>query len=71
MIEVERNHLLWQTTLNTSAQDMLAMQSQLAAKVRQGLIPAVVGSSPTIETATRPKNSQAYDLYLRSSAISL
>ncbi|HEV8523126.1 MAG TPA: protein kinase [Terriglobales bacterium] len=68
-IQVPTNRLLWQTRLTAPAADLLALREQLASQVRVGLLPAL-GASGTIETATRPKNSEAYDLYLRSAAIS-
>jgi eukaryotic-like serine/threonine-protein kinase len=47
---------------------MIAMRGQITAKVRQGLVPAV-GASSSGEGGTRPKNEEAYDLYLRSVSV--
>jgi serine/threonine protein kinase/tetratricopeptide (TPR) repeat protein len=69
-IDVRKNRLLWQQTLRMPVQDLTSMQKQLETDLRQGLVPVLVGRSSAIETATRPKNAEAYDLYLRSSAIS-
>jgi tetratricopeptide (TPR) repeat protein len=52
-----------------AAPDMIAMRSQITAKVRQGLVPALGAGADSAEGATRPKNEEAYDLYLRSIAI--
>jgi tetratricopeptide (TPR) repeat protein len=41
------------------------MHSQITIKVRQGLVPAL-GVISVGESGTRPKNEEAYDLYLRS-----
>ncbi len=38
------------------------------AKVRQGLVPAL-GATSSGESGTRPKNEEAYDLYLRSVSV--
>jgi hypothetical protein len=48
---------------------MIAMRGQITAKVRQGLAPALGGGTNSSEGATRPKNEEAYDLYLRSIAL--
>jgi serine/threonine protein kinase/TolB-like protein len=67
-IDVENNRTLWRDTLNVAAPDMIAMRGQIAEKVRQGLVPALGAGTDTTETGTRPKNEEAYDLYLRSLA---
>ena len=65
-VDVENNRALWRETLNVAAPDMIAMRGQITAKVRQGLVPALgVGTEPA-DSGTRPKNEEAYDLYLRS-----
>jgi serine/threonine protein kinase len=68
-VDVENNRTLWRDTLNVAAPDMIAMRSQITAKVRQGLIPALGAGTDSAETSTRPKNEEAYDLYLRSLAL--
>ena len=42
---------------------------EITAKVRQGLVPALGAEQIPTEGATRPKNEEAYDLYLRSIAV--
>lgn len=69
-IDVKRNRLLWQQTVKMPVQDLTSMQKELETDLRRGLVPMLVGRSSAIETATRPKNAEAYDLYLRSSAVS-
>ncbi len=68
-VDVENNRTLWRDTLNVAAPDMIAMREQITAKVRQGLVPAL-GAGSASAGATRPKNEEAYGLYLRSLAIS-
>jgi len=68
-VDVENNRTLWRDTLNAAAPDMIAMRSQITAKVRAGLIPALGGETEAAETSTRPNNEEAYDLYLRSLAL--
>jgi tetratricopeptide (TPR) repeat protein len=65
-IEVHSNRVLWQQTLSASASDLISLQAQLATQVRQGLLPALGAISTTADTSTKPKNQEAYDLYLRS-----
>jgi TolB-like protein len=68
-VDVTSDRVLWQTTLSASAQDLIAMQNQLATQVRQGLLPLLGAAGGFIETSTRPKSQEAYDLYLRSTAV--
>ncbi len=68
-IDVENNRTLWRDSLTVAAPDMIAMRSEVTAKVRQGLVPALGVATNVAETSTRPKNEEAYDLYLRSLAL--
>ena len=65
-IDVANNRTVWRDTLNVGALDMIAMRGQIAAKVRQGLVPALGVGNNSAEAGTHPKNEEAYDLYLRS-----
>ena len=65
-IDVENNRTLWRDTMTVAAPDMIAMRGQITAKVRQGLVPALGAGTDSAEGATRPKNEESYDLYLRS-----
>jgi len=67
-IDVENDRILWQDTLNVAAPDMVAMREQITTRVRQGLVPAL-GVTSSGESGTRPKNEEAYDLYLRSISV--
>ncbi len=69
-IQVEGNRLLWQTTVTAPAEDLIALQAQIAAQIRQGLLPALGVAGDFLDTGTRPKNAEAYDLYLHSLALS-
>jgi tetratricopeptide (TPR) repeat protein len=48
---------------------MISMRGQITAKVRQGLVPALGASTNSAEAGTRPRNEEAYDLYLRSVSV--
>ena len=65
-IDVENNRTLWRDTMTVAAPDMIAMRGQITSKVRQGLVPALGAGTAAAEGITRPKNEEAYDLYLRS-----
>jgi serine/threonine protein kinase/tetratricopeptide (TPR) repeat protein len=67
--DVNSDRLLWQTNVNVSSQDFIAMQGEIATKARQGLLPILGASSGFIDTGTKPKNQEAYDLYLHSLAL--
>jgi serine/threonine protein kinase/tetratricopeptide (TPR) repeat protein len=69
-IQVDSDRLLWQTNLTTGAQDLIALQSTIATQIRQGLLPALGVTGGFLDTGTRPKDQEAYDLYLHSLALS-
>jgi tetratricopeptide (TPR) repeat protein len=68
-IEVGDNRVLWQETMSAPAEDLVAMREQVTWKVRAGLIPVLGANTSSEESGTRPKNEEAYDLYLRSIAL--
>src|SRR6202163_292174 len=68
-IQVEGNKLLWQTNVSAPAQDLIALQAQMAAQMRQGLLPALGIAGGFLDTGTGPKNAEAYNLYLHSVAL--
>jgi len=67
-VDVTSDRLLWQTTVTTGVNDVIALQGQLTAQVQQGLLPAL-GAGGTVSTASRPKSQEAYDFYLHSLAL--
>jgi len=69
-IETGTERLLWQTNLTGSTQDLIGIQEKLAKDVRQGLLPMLGAAGGFLETSKRPNNQEAYDLYLRSTAVS-
>ena len=68
-VDVANNRTLWRDTITAAAPDMISMRSQITAKVRQGLVPALGAGGDAADGATRPKNEEAYDLYLRSVSV--
>jgi TolB-like protein/predicted Ser/Thr protein kinase len=69
VIDVATNQVVWRETANGSAQNMIGLQEQITARVRQGLLPRLGGSPAQESAAARPKNEEAYDLFLRSAAV--
>jgi len=68
-IDVAGNRSLWRDTVTVSTSDKIAMREAVISRVHQGLVPLLGGSSASGRTETRPKNEEAYDLYLRSIAV--
>src|SRR5271165_2604632 len=68
-IQVDGDRLVWQTNVTAPAQDLISLQAQMAARIRQELLPALGATSGFLDTGTRPKNPEAYDLYLHSLAL--
>jgi serine/threonine protein kinase/tetratricopeptide (TPR) repeat protein len=67
--ETKSNRMLWQTNFTSSSEDLIALQGQLANQVRQGLLPILGAAGSYLDTGTRPKSQEAYDLYLHSLAL--
>jgi serine/threonine protein kinase/TolB-like protein len=68
-VDVTNDRLLWQTNLSVPDQDLISIQEQLTQQVRRGLLPILGAAGGYIDTGTRPKNQEAYDLYLHSLAL--
>ena len=69
VVQVKDDRALWQSNVTAAASDMISLQSQLSSQIAQGLLPALGSTLGGLESATRPKNAEAYDLYLRSAAV--
>jgi eukaryotic-like serine/threonine-protein kinase len=70
VVDSEANEVVWRDTLSGSAADLIGLQKQITAHLNQGLLPLLGAASGSSEGSTRPKNAEAYDLYLRSAALS-
>jgi eukaryotic-like serine/threonine-protein kinase len=68
-VDVADNRTVWRDTMTVAVPDLIAMRSQITAKVRQGLVPALGAGMDSGDAGTHPKNEEAYDLYLRSIAL--
>ncbi len=78
-LDVEAGHSLWRDVFITPAANSIRLEGEIASRTRSGLGPnlgakefalaSLLRMNVAIETATRPKNQQAYDLYLRAMAM--
>jgi eukaryotic-like serine/threonine-protein kinase len=69
-VEVKDNKLIWTSTLTAPADNLIALQNQMARKVRQELVPALGIAKGAVENSSAPANRDAYGAYLRSLAVS-
>jgi len=68
-VQASDNRLIWQTTFTAPTENLITLQSDLAAQVRKGLLPALGVMKGAEEAGSLPRNPAAYDLYLHSLAI--
>ncbi len=69
VIDTESNRLLWRDTSSAAVTDPIGLRQQISRRMRDGLFPLLGGASGSMESATQPRNAEAYDLYLRSKAL--
>jgi TolB-like protein len=69
LMDTEKNQVVWRDTLATPATDLIGLQQQITTRLNQRLLPLLGAASGAAEGSTRPKNPEAYDLYLRSAAL--
>jgi TolB-like protein/tRNA A-37 threonylcarbamoyl transferase component Bud32 len=70
VIDTESNRLLWRDTSSAAASNLIGLREQISTRLRHGLFPLLGSAAEATEAATRPKNAEAYDLYLRSKPLS-
>jgi TolB-like protein/Tfp pilus assembly protein PilF len=66
-IDVPTDRLIWESTVSEKADNFIGLQDKLKNEIQHGLLP-ILGGGGAIETASKPKNQEAYDFYLRSVA---
>ena len=69
-VEVSSDRVLWQTSIRAAPSELISFQADLNNQVRRGLLPMLGAAGGYIESGSRPKNPEAYDLYLRGVAAS-
>jgi TolB-like protein/tRNA A-37 threonylcarbamoyl transferase component Bud32/Tfp pilus assembly protein PilF len=70
VMDTEANRVVWRDTFSGAAGDLIPLQQQIKARLTEDLLPLVGAGSASTAGATQPKNPEAYDLYLRSVAVS-
>jgi TolB-like protein/Tfp pilus assembly protein PilF len=70
LLEMEGNRAVWRDTFDGAAGDLIRLRQEITARLNQGLLPLLTNAGASAGAATEPKNAEAYDLYLRSVAIS-
>lgn len=68
-VDANENRVLWHDTVNVPANNLLTLQTQVAATSRSKLAGALGVTEFVQDTTPPPKNEQAYELYLRSIAL--
>jgi TolB-like protein len=68
VVDIDSNRLLWRDTSSAAVGDLIGLKEQISRHLRQGLFP-LLGATAGAEAATHPKSQEAYDLYLRGTAI--
>jgi serine/threonine protein kinase/Tfp pilus assembly protein PilF len=68
-IDTRNDRLRWQTNFTAPADNLIALNNVMSSQVSQGLIPVLGAAGGVIQTTSRPKDAQAYDLYLHALAL--
>ena len=66
-VDVERNRVLWRDTIAARMGDSISLRDRLTSRIRDGLLPAL-GTSASTALHARPRNAEAYAVYLKSLA---
>ena len=68
-VDVASDRLLWQSSVRAPVNDLISLQQQLTVQVQNGLLPVLGSAGSAVDTSSRPKSQEAYDLYLHSLAL--
>ncbi|MBW3563608.1 MAG: protein kinase [Acidobacteria bacterium] len=69
VIDVDSDQLLWASALRVKRSEMEQIDTEVASRIRGELLPSLGLRAGTGADATRARNPEAYDLYLRSLAL--
>lgn len=67
-VDTDENRVLWHDTVSVPANNLLALQAQVAAMSR-GKLASALGITGFADTVPSPTNQEAFELYLRSTAL--
>ena len=65
-VDIANDRTVWRETLNLPQLDLIVLRKEVTSRVTQGIVPALGGTIESSENGGRPKNEEAYSLYLRS-----
>lgn len=66
-VDAGRREAVWRDSIDAPADSLIAVQVQIAMRIRDGLAPAFGGSAA--DTGPQPRNERGYRLYLQSTAL--
>jgi DNA-binding winged helix-turn-helix (wHTH) protein/TolB-like protein len=69
-VDADEDRIVWHNSFDVPSNNLLALQSQIAAIARQGLTNALGVREFVTEVTPRSTNEEAYELYLKSVALS-
>ena len=64
-MDVAKDEVTWRGAFDVDSKDVLALRKEMTALMQKGLLPSL-GVSNVELSVTKPKNQDAYELYLRS-----
>jgi non-specific serine/threonine protein kinase len=67
-VDVDSNRLLWRDTIAAQRDDAISLRDRLTSRIQDGLLAALGTEAPA--THDRPRNAEAYAVYLKSLGIS-
>jgi TolB-like protein/tRNA A-37 threonylcarbamoyl transferase component Bud32 len=70
VLDTQDDRVVWRDTFNGTAADLIPLQQQITARLNEGLLPQIGAGAVGTAGGTQPRNPEAYDLYLRGTAIS-
>jgi TolB-like protein/tRNA A-37 threonylcarbamoyl transferase component Bud32/Flp pilus assembly protein TadD len=69
-IDVEANNVVWRDSIEVAANDLIALRNELSNRIRTGLLPKLGGGPAVVTDVSRPRNDEAYELFMRATALS-
>lgn len=69
LIRASDSRLLWRESVSAAPQELMLLHRELAARVQDGLLPALGKSEQITSEIPAPHNQQAYELFMRAVAV--